>query len=110
MTPLDRLPRARFGRASCAIVGGLALVASGGLVAHATPTHENSNNNNSKKLRTAVSVERVVGHLDALDDIALANGKTRAAGTKGYDDSVDYIVEKLQTAGYTPTVQAFTFP
>ncbi|WRH26410.1 M28 family peptidase [Arthrobacter sp. JZ12] len=91
-------------------MGGLALVASGGLPAGADPTHENSNNNTSQKLRTAVSVDRVVAHLDALDAIATANGGTRASGTAGYDQSVDYVVGKLREAGYSPVVQPFTFP
>ncbi|WP_299165426.1 M28 family peptidase [uncultured Arthrobacter sp.] len=110
MIPIALLKRAHFGRASLAFVGGLALVASGGLAANAGPTHENSNNNTSQKLRTAVSVDRVVGHLDALDAIADANGGTRASGTQGYDDSVDYLVGKLRAAGYSPVVQEFTFP
>ncbi|GAB3538509.1 aminopeptidase PaaP [Arthrobacter tecti] len=110
MTPNTPHPRANFGRATLALIGALTLVTSGGLAASADPTHEKSNNNNSSKLRTAVSVDRVVDHLDALDVIALANGKTRAAGTKGYDESVDYVVGKLRAAGYAPTVQAFTFP
>lgn len=110
MIPNALLKRAHFGRASLAFAGGLALVASGGLAATAGPTHENSNNNTSEKLRSAVSVDRVVGHLDALDAIADANGGTRASGTQGYDDSVAYVVGKLQAAGYSPVVQEFTFP
>ncbi|WP_081747489.1 M28 family peptidase [Arthrobacter sp. Br18] len=110
MTQNGLHPRARIGRAGLALAGGLALVASGGLAANAGPTQENSNNNTSQKLRTAVSVEKVVGHLDALDTIADANGNTRASGTKGYSDSVDYIVGKLKAAGYSPTIQTFQFP
>ncbi|MFJ6001890.1 M28 family peptidase [Arthrobacter sp. NPDC092385] len=103
-------PRARLGRATLALAGSLSLVAGGGLAATAAPTYDTSTNNSSKKLRTAVTVENVVGHLTALDAIAEANGDTRASGTEGYSDSVDYIVGKLTAAGYTPTVQPFTFP
>ncbi|WP_104168322.1 M28 family peptidase [Arthrobacter sp. SX1312] len=103
-------PRARLGRSALALAGTVALVASGSFAANAAPTFDNSNNNSSKKLRTAVTVEKVVGHLTALDAIAEANGDTRASGTEGYSDSVDYIVGKLTAAGYTPTVQPFTFP
>lgn len=110
MIPNALLKRAHFGRASLAFLGGLALVATGGLAATAGPTHANSNNNTSQKLRTAVSVDRVVGHLNALDAIALSNGGTRVSGTQGYNDSVDYVVGKLQAAGYSPVVQSFTFP
>lgn len=110
MIPNALPKRAHFGRASLAFLGGLALVATGGLTATAGPTHDNSNNNTSVKLRTAVSVDRVMGHLDALDAIAMANNGTRVSGTKGYNDSVDYVVGKLRAAGYSPTVQSFTFP
>src|SRR5204862_6698131 len=46
----------------------------------------------------------------ALQAIANANGGTRAAGTPGFDASVDYIVEQLEAAGYDPVVQTFDFP
>ncbi|WP_043447347.1 M28 family peptidase [Arthrobacter sp. L77] len=103
-------PRSRLGRSALALAGTVALVAGGSFAANAAPTFDNSNNNSSKKLRTAVTVEKVVGHLTALDAIAEANGDTRASGTEGYSDSVDYIVGKLTAAGYKPTVQPFTFP
>ncbi|MFP5315527.1 MAG: M28 family peptidase [Actinomycetes bacterium] len=110
MIPHALPQRAHFGRASLAFLGGLALVATGGLAATAGPTYSNSSNNTSEKLRTAVSVDRVAAHLDALDTIALAHGGTRVSGTQGYNDSVDYVVGKLQAAGYKPVVQPFTFP
>lgn len=103
-------PRARIGRSALALAGSLALVASGSFAANAAPTFDNSTNNSSKKLRAAVTVEKVVGHLTALDAIAEANGNTRASGTEGYSASVDYIVGKLTAAGYSPTVQSFLFP
>ncbi|WP_105031503.1 M28 family peptidase [Arthrobacter ruber] len=107
--PFSR-PRARFGRSALALASGLALVAGTGFAANAAPTFDTSNNNSSKKLRAAVTVDKVVGHLTALDAIAEANGNTRASGTEGYADSVDYIVAKLRAAGYSPTVQPFLFP
>ncbi|MHA7239240.1 M28 family peptidase [Arthrobacter sp. TMS1-12-1] len=103
-------PRARLGRSALALAGSVALVAGGSFAANAAPTYDSSTNNSSKKLRTAVTVEKVVGHLTALDAIAEANGDTRASGTEGYSDSVDYIVGRLTAAGYTPTVQPFSFP
>ena len=103
-------PRARLGRSALALAGSVALVAGGSFAANAAPAYDSSTNNSSKKLRTAVTVEKVVGHLTALDAIAEANGGTRASGTEGYSASVDYIVGKLTAAGYTPTVQPFTFP
>ncbi|GAA4922826.1 aminopeptidase S [Actinomycetospora succinea] len=46
-------------------------------------------------------------HLQALQDIAARNGGTRATGTPGYDQSVDYVADTLRRAGFdvqTPTV------
>ncbi|WP_434992822.1 M28 family peptidase [Arthrobacter sp. Ld5] len=103
-------PRAHLGRSALVLAGSVALVASGSFAANAAPTYDSSTNNSSKKLRTAVTVEKVVGHLTALDAIAEANGNTRASGTEGYSASVDYVVGKLTAAGYSPTVQPFTFP
>ena len=73
------------------------------------PAYADPNNNTVRKLTEAVTVDGVVGHLEALQDIADENGD-RAAGRPGYKASVDYVVEQLEAAGYTPTVQEFTFP
>lgn len=71
---------------------------------------ENRNNNTSEKLRQAASAGGGFEHLQAFQAIADANGGTRASGTPGYDASVDYVVERLEAAGYSPEVQAFEFP
>jgi Zn-dependent M28 family amino/carboxypeptidase len=68
------------------------------------------NNNSVKKLTAAVSPEGVLEHLEALQEVADDNGGNRAAGLPGYEASVDYVVEQLEAAGYTPTVQEFEFP
>ncbi len=64
----------------------------------------------SADFREAVSPEGIREHLDAFQAIAAANDGTRASGTPGYDASVDYVVERLEAAGYSPTVQPFEFP
>ncbi|HEY6134757.1 MAG TPA: M28 family metallopeptidase, partial [Rubrivivax sp.] len=48
-------------------------------------------------------------HQAALQAIADANGGVRAAGTPGYDQSVQYIVDKMTAAGYNVTLNAFPF-
>jgi Zn-dependent M28 family amino/carboxypeptidase len=68
------------------------------------------NNNNAQKLTEAVTPAGVMRHAQALQDIADANGGTRASGTPGYDASVDYVVAQLTAAGYTPELQQFDFP
>jgi len=64
----------------------------------------------SSALRQAVTVEAVFGHMEALNQIAAANGGERASGTPGYQASVDYVVGLLEPAGYQITVQPFDFP
>jgi Zn-dependent M28 family amino/carboxypeptidase len=49
-------------------------------------------------------------HVQALQDIATANGGNRAAGTPGYDRSADYVADQLRAAGYTVRFEEFTFP
>ncbi len=52
----------------------------------------------------------VYEHLIELQEIARANDGVRASGTPGYDASRDYIVKRLERAGYNPQVQTFEFP
>jgi Zn-dependent M28 family amino/carboxypeptidase len=49
-------------------------------------------------------------HLEAFQEIASANGGTRASGTPGYDRSADYVAEKLRAAGYVVRFEEFEFP
>jgi Zn-dependent M28 family amino/carboxypeptidase len=49
-------------------------------------------------------------HLEAFQEIASANGGTRASGTPGYDRSADYVAEKLKAAGYVVHFEDFEFP
>jgi Zn-dependent M28 family amino/carboxypeptidase len=60
-------------------------------------------------LRTAVTAGGVTEHLQAFQAIANANDGTRAAGTPGYEASVNYVREKLLAAGYTVTTQPFSY-
>ena len=63
----------------------------------------------------AVRLEPLAGegafrHLQALQDIATANGGNRAAGTPGYDRSAEYVAARLKEAGYTVRFEEFEFP
>jgi Zn-dependent M28 family amino/carboxypeptidase len=49
-------------------------------------------------------------HLQALQEIATANGGNRAAGTPGYDRSAQYVAERLRQAGYSVRFEEFGFP
>src|SRR5215216_520753 len=58
-------------------------------------------------LRAAVTAEGIRSHLAAFQTVADRHDGNRAAGTPGYDASVDYLVGQLRAAGYTPEVQRF---
>ncbi|MGH9228205.1 MAG: M28 family metallopeptidase [Acidimicrobiales bacterium] len=70
---------------------------------------ENRNNNTAKKLLECVTLEGVREHQAAFQAIADANGGNRFSGLPGYDASVDYVVERLEAAGYDPEVQPFDY-
>ncbi|MGR5360424.1 M28 family metallopeptidase [Vibrio mediterranei] len=57
--------------------------------------------------------EEVVEHLVELEGLATTtsdgNSTTRAAGSQGYQNSLDYIVEVMEEHGYLVTTQAFDF-
>ena len=46
-------------------------------------------------------------HLQALQKIADDHGGNRAAGTPGYDASVEYVVGVLSRAGFKPSTPTF---
>ena len=69
----------------------------------------NRNNNSVRKLLECVTLDGVLEHQEALQAIADANGGTRASGTPGYDESVDYVAQRMRAAGYDVTLQDFDF-
>jgi Zn-dependent M28 family amino/carboxypeptidase len=91
---------------AAAAVAAVALITT---VAAAPAGAAPRNNNTVRSLTDAVTPDRLLGHLEALQAVADANGGDRAAGRPGYRASVDYVVEQLQGAGYAPTVQQFPF-
>ena len=95
------------------VLAGLG-IATAGLVyvpaAQAAPQGCDSRTNNSvSKLLTCVTLEGVLEHEEALQEIADDNDGNRAAGTSGYDASVDYVERRLERAGYRVTRQEFEF-
>ncbi|MFC4590773.1 M28 family metallopeptidase [Sphaerisporangium corydalis] len=61
-------------------------------------------------LAHTVTAPGVKKHLQKLQQIANANGGTRAAGTPGFTASRDYVAGQLKKAGYKVTIQPFDFP
>jgi Zn-dependent M28 family amino/carboxypeptidase len=64
----------------------------------------------STALRNAVTVAGIMEHEQAFQAIADANGDTRAGGTPGYDQSLDYVKAQLEATGYYDVeVQEFLY-
>ena len=92
----------------------LALVTTGGITATAAVAAPPSScdsrvNNTVSKLLECVDLAGVREHQAAFQSIADANGGTRVSGSPGYDQSVDYVVDRLTAAGWQTTVQPFQF-
>ena len=89
-------------------VGG-ALVMCGVLLVGAVPALANPNNNDSAKLRRAVTVEGILEHEAAFQAIADAAAGNRLAGAPGYDDSAEYVAARAVAAGFNVEVQEFDY-
>src|SRR5690349_9694050 len=89
----------------------LALAVAGALVcaAPASADPEHSNNNTSKKLREAVTVNGILEHERAFQDIATFTGGNRLSGTAAYDASARYVADQARAAGFNVTTQKFDF-
>ncbi|WP_416955013.1 M28 family metallopeptidase [Nocardioides sp. T5] len=111
----------RGSRRRTACLVSLALVASGATWLATTTTAEAAppsclkrTNNTYEKLLECVTLEGVRAHQAAFQGIADANDDefypgSRVAGTEGYAASVDYVVGKLEAAGYDVTLDPFEF-
>jgi Zn-dependent M28 family amino/carboxypeptidase len=83
-------------------------------VAAPTDACDRRTNNTYQKLLECVTLEGVREHQLQLQKIADANDDpfypgTRAAGTEGYAESVDYVAGLLRAAGYQVTLDEFEF-
>jgi Zn-dependent M28 family amino/carboxypeptidase len=103
MTKRPDVGRPRLAR-RVSLVGLVALVLGAGAApAAADPIRE------SQGFRKHVTVAGIREHQSALQQIADANGGNRAAGTSGYDASVDYVMARAEAAGYDVTLDEFTY-
>lgn len=62
------------------------------------------------RLRKALTVDNILKHERAFQEIATRSGGNRAAGTVGYDRSARYVADQLRAAGYSVRAQTFQFP
>ena len=86
-----------------------ALVMCAVLLVGAVPASADPNNNNSAKLRKAVTVEGILEHETAFQEIADAAAGNRLSGAPGYDDSAEYVAARAAAAGYNVAVQEFEY-
>ncbi|GAA3024693.1 M28 family metallopeptidase [Actinokineospora globicatena] len=93
--------------------GALLLAACAGLAFAAVPASAQQLPDGpalAKNLAKKVTASGINRHLIALQRIADKNGGNRAAGTKGYDQSLDYVAGLLRGAGFEVSTPAFTYP
>ena len=110
---MSRLTAARRRSLACVLgvvtVAAVASLPGSALAAPAQAGCDSRTNNTYDKLLECVRVEGIREHQAALQAIAHANDGNRFSGFSGYDASVDYVVERLEAAGYDPEVQAFDY-
>lgn len=75
---------------------------------------DNRTNNMYQKLLECITLDGVMTHMEQFQKIADSNDDpyypgTRAAGTKGYHDSAEYVAGLLEDAGYVVTLDEFEF-
>jgi Zn-dependent M28 family amino/carboxypeptidase len=102
--------------ATVAVLGLLlsALVAVPAAVAAPGEACDRRTNNTYQKLLECVTLEGVREHQAQFQKIADSNDDpfypgTRAAGTEGYAESVEYVADLLRDAGYEVTLDEFEF-
>jgi Zn-dependent M28 family amino/carboxypeptidase len=61
----------------------------------------------SPSLVDRMDIDRLIAHLDALQDIADGQADTRVVGSDGYRESADYVAAQLEAAGFAVTWQEF---
>ena len=76
----------------------------------AAPAAAKHKDSGSEKLRRAVTVKGLLEHQRNLQAIADMNGGTRTTGTPGYEASADYVVARLEKAGYNVRREPFNLP
>src|SRR6478609_10826251 len=62
----------------------------------------------AKDLQSKITLDAMMPHLQKFQEIADANKGTRVAGSRGYDDSVEYVAKVLRDKGFDVTTPEFT--
>lgn len=109
---LPRLPRRGIAGAAIALAGLVATAAPAATAPApaAPPTAATAAVSPAAALAPPdIPLANVKAHLTQLQSIASANGGNRAHGRPGYRASLDYLKAKLDAAGYTTSVQSFSY-
>ncbi|MFZ2173390.1 MAG: M20/M25/M40 family metallo-hydrolase [Rhodococcus sp. (in: high G+C Gram-positive bacteria)] len=85
------------------VAGALALTACSSTNEPDTPPVD------ANTLSSALTEAALIGHLEELEAIARTNDGNRAAGTAGYDASVDYVARALEDSGFDVETPEFEF-
>jgi Zn-dependent M28 family amino/carboxypeptidase len=102
--------RGRSAFAAAVVIVTIAVAALTAVPAVAGPRSCTKRTNDTiAKLLECVTLAGVREHQAALQEIADDNGGNRFAGLPGHDASVEYVVDRLEAAGYDPTVQPFDY-
>lgn len=75
----------------------------------AIPLAHTAVGNDSSALRGALTVGGIQTHLTALQNAATTGGGNRDEQSAGFQNTVNYVVAQLQSYGYTPVIQTFSF-
>jgi Zn-dependent M28 family amino/carboxypeptidase len=104
------IARGRVRAVVIAAVALSALVAANAALAQVSQRAcDRRNNNTYQKILECIRTDQVRAHQAAFQEIADLNGGNRFSGHPGYDASVDYVVGKLDAAGYDTEVQTFDY-
>jgi len=106
----DRHLRVPFVAFMAAVAATLVAFVLPGAATSAPPGCETRTNTTYQQLLTCVTLGGVREHQAAFQAIADANGGTRSAGTPGYSESVEYVANLLEDAGYDVTRTDVQFP
>lgn len=79
------------------------------VIVSTAPAAAGSRDDDSLRLRKAVTVVGILQHEVALQLSASLDGGNRLSGTPGYDGSVDYVVRRAEAAGLDVSTQQFDY-
>ncbi len=95
--------------ALAAVFAGALLSVSTAACSEAESQPEAAEQLDAAEFASSVTTPALTGHLEELERIAAENDGNRAAGTSGYDASVDYVAEQLRGAGFDVETPEFSF-